>query len=333
MVKRFVSFTLLIVMISVCFLSGCRKTENGSQLSSDPTAAPTEEPTPEPTRAPKQNVAKVIFILGQSNAVGATLYAPLENTVGKDKFRQLSKGYENIKHLFFCEAGGADGVNNLTNISKKKEFNFEALSKMRCKLGQSWMSQMFGPEVGMAEYLSVNYPDETFYIVKVAKGGVSINSSWLDDGYCYKIFLDYRDKIMNVLKDAGYTPEVVAICWMQGENEATAESDANRYLEYQSDLAERVRRDLAEYAPYGGIPFVDAGISSNWSYYKTVNGFKREYADSSDLNYYFDTMELGYTYNKEPKGGVDYAHFDSESVWLLGQKFAEVAMQAYEKVK
>lgn len=330
--KKRIAFALAVLMVLCLVLPSCNN-DNGKPV---PTAAVTEEPTAEPTPMPTvepepENIAKIILMIGQSNAVGATLYDALRNEVGKEKYREISKGYETVKHAWYCEAGGANGQNVGTNIKfNKTDVEIDKFFK-NVKFGQSWTTSMFGPEVGMAEYLSTTFPEETFYIVKVAKGAVSINSSWLEDGFCYGKMVDAMNLTVDCLKRAGLEPRLIAICWMQGEDEGCSEASSLKYGEYQADLVERLRERYKDLGPSTGIPFIDAGISSNWKFYKNINQCKRDFAETSPLNYYFDTMEMGLTYNKEPKGGVDYAHFDSESVFLLGQKFAELAVKGYEE--
>ena len=39
-------------------------------------------------------------------------------------------------------------------------------------------SWLFGPELALAAYLSENYPDEQFYIIKYAIGGTAMDTQW-----------------------------------------------------------------------------------------------------------------------------------------------------------
>jgi len=322
---KIISILLCIVLLCGSF-SACT-IGNKSVETPMPTAEPTEAPTPEPTVDPAK-VAHVILLLGQSNAVGATLYAPLQNQMKKDDYNLISnKGFDNIRMAYFAEAGCADGASGMysTNINFNKHDKTVDQFFKKVKLGMSWTSSMFGPEVGMAMYLNETFPDQKFYIVKVAKGAVSINSSWVDGKYCWEKMKTVWDACLEAFANSDLVPQVDAICWMQGEDEGCEEKTALAYLEYQTDLVARLRSYFEPYANRKGIIFADAGISSYWKYYKEVNNCKRQFAELSPLNLYFDTMEAGYTYNKEPVGGVDYAHFDSKYVIKLGKKFAEMA--------
>ena len=332
--KKFINIVLIAAII--CTLSvSCKDNPVKSAETEAPvvTEQATEAPTEVPTEEPEpENVAKVILLLGQSNAVGATLYEPLRKSLGSDGFKALTKGFENVRIVYFAEAGNAEGTDYQTNLKEKKLGTYTVSTLFsKVKLGQSWTNVMFGPEVGMAQYLTENCPDETFYIIKVAKGSITLKGSFTEGGYCYEKMKYVVDESFKVLEAEGYTPQIISICWMQGENEACSEDSANNYGDDLAGLAADLRTLYAKYAPRGGIAFIDAGISSYWKYYKTVNAAKAAFAETSDLNYYFDTMELGYTYKNEPAGAPDYCHFDSDCVLLLGQKFAEYVLTAYNK--
>lgn len=313
--------------------------ETTSAPTEEPTTEPTTEPTaePTPTQEPEDKTAKIIIIAGQSNAVGATLTTPLKSAVGSTRYNKFRKGYENIRIAYFAEAGGANGAagSYRTNINYTAG-NVQPLDKVFVKtsLTNSWTVQMFGPEVGIAEYLNEKYPDETFYIVKVAKGGVSVASSWKNSGYCYKKLKETMTICCESLKAEGYTPELFSICWIQGENEALSQQQASSYDTIVADVAERMRKDFGKYSSTGNIAFIDAGISDspNWTYYKEVNEGKKKYSETSDLNYYFGVIEAGLEYKNEPASGPDLAHYDSGSVVKLGNIFGEYIEKAYKQI-
>lgn len=322
--KKSVTVVLTLVLLAV-FCSSCAdgRIEDGA-------AEATEQPTAEPTREPEDPMrAKVIVIAGQSNAVGATFHSNLIKSLGRDVYKKYRAGFENVKLAFYCEAGGKDGENANSNFDANADGTqmiddvFDSVT-----LGQSWNNIYFGPEVGMAEYLSEHYPEETFYIIKVAKGDVSIPSHWQEDGACYQKLREALNVCLTALENEGYHPQIISFCWMQGENDAGTDELTAAYRQNLEDMIERFRRDYAAYAPVRGIPLIDAGISSHWKNYEQINAIKKEFADSSVNNYYFDTMAEGLTYDKEPE---DLAHFDSDSVVKLGALFASYVMQAYER--
>lgn len=321
-IKRCAAMGLTLALLAAC--SSCAGEKRGG--GSTPTDVPTEAPTAEPTQEPEDPMrAKIIVIAGQSNAVGATEHSYLLESVGREAYLKYKAGVESVRLVFYCEPGGANGANSNSNYRPKaqKVPTVEELFDP-VKLGQSWNGIFFGPEVGMAEYLSEHYPDETFYLIKVAKGDVSIPSHWQEDGACYQKLKQTMDYCLNVLEGEGYHPQIISFCWMQGENDANNDELTAAYRKNLEDVVARFRNDYAAYAPSKGIPLIDAGISSYWKNYEQVNAAKKDFADSSEINYYFDTMAEGLTYDQDP----DPYHFDADSVIKLGALFASYTMKA-----
>jgi len=365
--KNFNLLSILSIILMFTMLTGCGGTKSsktaepkhtneatqttapGTTEGSTETTSATETPsttettvstkTPETTATPDstEKTANIIILAGQSNAVGATLKAPLKNTVGNERYDEIRKGYKNIKIAYFAEAGGANGAAGTfrTNIDYTAG-KVQPLNKVFTKtnLTNSWTTQMFGPEVGIAEYLTEKYPDKEFFIVKVAKGGVSVADSWKANGYCYKKLKETMDICCSSLEAAGYTPRLFSICWLQGENEALNLSQAKQYDTIVSGVAERMRKDFSKYSADGKIAFIDGGISDSslWKYYKEVNAGKEAYSKTSELNYYFSVIEAGLEYKNEPAGNPDLAHYDSASVVKLGNILGEYIDTAYKNL-
>lgn len=325
------------LVIGAC---GCEKggnSENGgdNNATAAVTSNPTEEPTPEiteipvPTRDPAdtRKTANIVLLIGQSNAVGVAHNQYLEKKIPSKDYRRAKTGYNNVKILYWAEAGGAEGEKNtyLTNMKTIPEEGDMTIGNVfkNVKLGQAWRSFIFGPEVGIAKYLSDNHADEEFYIVKVAKGSVAIGDSWLEGQYCYEKMVSFMDVAVKTLEKENLRPELAAVCFMQGENEATEEKAAEEYYESLSDLVKRIRTKYNDISAPGGIRFIDAGIMEMRPFAKKINETKAKFADESNLNYYFSTVEMGLHTDQEPEGNVDIDHYDAESMWQLGQKFGE----------
>ena len=328
--KKTVTAAIMLILGLLMLFSGCSPADRPSGgKDADSTAAYVETATPRGTHPPaKENVAKIILVMGQSNAVGASLCAPLKDILDPEAYSRANRGYENVRISYYA------GEPTATNFSAKrleKETVRSLFDKVR--FGRALTGVCFGPEVGIAEAFTAAYPDDTLYVIKVARGGTSLSPSFLEGGPLYEKAVEMVEGCCGVLEREGYSPEIISICWMQGENEALNPTTAQNYKNDLSKMVPLLRKAFAKYAPYGGIPFIDAGISSYWAYHETVNSIKKEYAETSDINYYFSTIDLGYTYDKEPADNPDLAHFDSESAWLLGQEFLKYAMEAYEKVK
>jgi hypothetical protein len=145
---------------------------------------------------------------------------------------------------------------------------------------------------------------------------------------------ELKNHFPNILahcKEKNYDAEIGAICWMQGESDTT-DFKASHYYENQMAFASYLREDLAEYAADGGIYFIDAGIS-NSPYcepaYPEINEAKEKFAEQSEMNLYFSTIDLGFTIHKEPEGEPDWGHYDSLSELALGRKFGELVVNTY----
>ncbi len=256
--------------------------------------------------------AKVILLLGQSNASGCSLVEYLQQNLDAAEFAKLEAGFENVK-INFC-------IDN-QKYSSGGQFVPVDLS---CSCGPG----CFGPEVGMAQVLSSAFPEEEIFILKFTMSGYSLNHHWLYDGkpaWIYEAALTFIRQYMASLSEAGYDADLQAIAWMQGESDTSGEKAA-RYFENQVAFVSYLRSDLAEFAK-GEIYFVDAGIS-NSPYcepgYPAVNGAKRRFAELSPYNLYFDTIEMGLTTLYEPVDEPDLGHYDSLSELALGQKFGQL---------
>lgn len=278
------------------------------------------------TEKDPENVAKVIILSGQSNAVGTSVNYSLQQNIGKDEYSKYSAGFSNVKILFYNECLDASG---------KVVFSQKSASFVDVKPGQGVNPTMFGPELGLAVYLSETYPDETFYIIKCATGGATLYDHYnpttkgTDSNECL-ITLDKQiENGLKLLEDEGLTPKIVGMLWMQGESDANLASQAYNYYELETALIAHVREKYADYASVRGIAFIDAAISNSgmWSNYLALNYSKILLSRDSHLNYFIDTNAHGLTTLEENN---DYAHYDSTSMLLLGQLFGQTLSEAID---
>lgn len=261
---------------------------------------------------------KVILLLGQSNASGCSAGLFLKENIGEEAYSIYEKGYENVL-INYC-------IDNHNSSSNGKFVKVD----MTCGA----YGGAFGPEVGMAEVLSANFPDEQIVILKYTMSGYTINYHWLlkyERGDIYKAFLVFVNTYMDYLTEKNYDAKIGAICWMQGESDTT-EFKASRYYENQVRFVEYLRSDLEIYSSKDGIYFIDAGIS-NSPYcepaYEEVNEAKERFAALSSLNLYFSTIDLGFTIHKEPADNPDWGHYDSLSELELGREFGKRIVDIY----
>lgn len=277
------------------------------------------------TEKDPEDVAKVIILSGQSNGVGTSSTAYLYQKLGANEYKKYSDGFENIKILYYSELLDASHVIQHTQHSD---------TFVNVKVGQGVTANMFGPELGLAAYLSETYPDETFYIIKYAAGGATIHDHFnpIDDGSYGECFVKLDQNIekgLALLEAEGLTPKIVGMLWMQGESDANLASQAYGYYELETALIAHIREKFADHASVRGIAFIDAAITDSgmWSNFLALNYSKVLVSRDSHLNYFIDTNDYGLTTMFENN---DFAHYDSESMLLLGRLFGETLSKAID---
>lgn len=263
-----------------------------------------------------ENKVKVILLAGQSNATGSSRTNYLKNNVSEEEYEKYVNGFSNVKILY---TNGTVSSGAITHSTLTEEF-------VDTKLGQGYQTYSFGPELGLAEYLSEAYPDETVYIIKYAIGSTGLFAHWNPTETERSVCLDnFNAKIelgLSLLEDEGYDPEIVAFLWMQGEADASTFYRAHSYFDLQKALVEGIREKYADYTAEGGIAFVDAAISDSgyWASWYLLNIIKERYSKESSINYFIDTNAAGLTTLYENN---DLAHYDSMSMLQLGNLFGQ----------
>ena len=270
------------------------------------------------TEKDPEDTAKVIILSGQSNAVGTSTNAFLYQKVGSAEYTKYSQGFDNVKILY---------VNEFLNSSYTIVPGQKTTDFVVAKVGQGVQANMFGPELGLAKYLSETYPDETFYIIKYAAGGATMFDHYnaTTEGAhneCLGKLDDTVESGLALLEAQGLNPKIVAMLWMQGESDANTAAQAYNYYELETALIAHIRNKFADYASVRGIAFIDAAISNSgmWSNFSALNYSKVLVAKDSHLNYYIDTNAHGLTTLYENN---DFAHYDSLSMIKLGELFGQ----------
>ena len=263
---------------------------------------------------------KVILLLGQSNATGCSLTSYLQQSVTEAEFAEFEQGYDSVRIHFSMD----DMKYNSSGAFVPVDLN--------CGAGTGY----FGPEVGMAQVLSQAYPDELVLILKFTMSGYSLHHHWLcagQRGSIYEAFLAFAQSSMNYLTSKNYDARIGAICWMQGESDTT-DYKASHYFDNQVAFVSYLRQDLSTWAEDGGICFIDAGISSSpycEPAYPAINEAKLRFSELSSLNYYFSTIDAGFTTLYEPEANPDLGHYDAKWELELGRMFGGLILQAYEE--
>ena len=264
--------------------------------------------------------AKVILLLGQSNATGSSITAYLQKNVPAEQFARYERGFDSVLINYCLDDHNATSNGQFVPVD------------LTCGATTGF----FGPEVGMAEVLSEAYPEETVFILKYTMSGYSLHHHWLcagQRGSIYEACMVFLTTRLDYLRQQGYDPRVEAICWMQGESDTT-DFKASHYYDNQVAFASYLRDDLSAYAPEEGIYFIDAGIS-NSPYcepaYPAINEAKVRFSELSPLNLYFSTIDLGFTIHKEPEGEPDWGHYDSLCELELGRVFGRMAVEVMKR--
>ena len=265
---------------------------------------------------------KVIFLLGQSNATGCSLTSYLRQDVSQEEYAEFERGYDSVRIHFSLDDKKYNSAGAFVPVD------------LNCGAGEGY----FGPEVGMAQVLAQAYPEELVLILKFTMSGYSLHHHWLcagQRGSIYEAFLAFAQSSMNYLVSKQYDARIGAICWMQGESDTT-DYKASRYFDNQVAFVSYLRQDLSTWAEDGGICFIDAGISSSLycePAYPAINEAKLRFSELSPLNYYFSTIDAGFTTLCEPEGNPDLGHYDALCELELGRMFGQLILQAYEDDK
>ena len=263
--------------------------------------------------------ARVILLLGQSNATGCSLTSYLQKGVQPGKYAEFQAGYPSVR-INYC----------LDDHKTTTHGDFLPVA-LDCGAGKGY----FGPELGMAEVLAEALPGEQIFILKYTMSGYSLHHHWLcagQRGSIYEACLDYVQTYMERLLSKNYDARIGAVCWMQGESDTT-DFKASHYLANQTAFVSYLREDLAKYARDGGIYFIDAGISDSpycLPAYPAINAAKEQFAALSPMNLYFSTIDAGFTTLHEPTENPDLGHYDALSELELGRVFGRLILETYE---
>lgn len=263
--------------------------------------------------------AKVILLLGQSNATGCSLTSYLQQNVAPEEYTEFETGYPSVL------------INYCMDDHKYSTQGAFIPVAVDCGAGTGY----FGPELGIAQTLAQAYPDEQIFILKYTMSGYSLHHHWLCDkqrGSIYEACMGFVRTYMDYLLSCNYDAKIGAICWMQGESDTT-DFKASRYYDNQVAFVSYLRTDLMQYAEDGGIYFVDAGISSSpycLPAYPAINEAKVHFSEQSPMNLYFSTIDAGLTTLYEPVGNPDLGHYDALSELQLGRMFGERIIKTYE---
>lgn len=284
---------LLLLLPCLLSFSGCAKQYKPKELD------------------PNVTYANVYLIMGQSNASGNAKQSFLEN---------------NQPELYQKYLEGNSKVLITRDVDDQIDTNY-----VPTKFGFGNNSEMFGPEIGMAETLE-QYEGKS-YIIKATCGGSCLQAHYVNKlgtkQALYNRYIRFIKQQLKALEDMNFIPRVRGVFWMQGESDSFKEY-ASTYYEAEKYLLKYLRLDLNEWI-YDHFNFVDAYISTKslWPDPDSINKAKQKLADNNEHCYCFKTngedetaidLTLKSISGEDPD---DAAHYDSASMILLGKTAAQ----------
>ncbi len=172
----------------------------------------------------------------------------------------------------------------------------------------------FGPEVGFAQVMKPAF--NTGLIIKFTAPGMGLEQYFLSpsgggakEGYV---------RLLRTIRDA-FNPAnayLAGVIWMQGETDATALNTANDYAKNLMCLISDLRRDTK----YPSLRFVIGKIHTSpyWPFAYIVRATQDSVAKVCANVKDFETEDLAL--------GADNAHFNAQSEYILGVRFAEAML-------
>jgi hypothetical protein len=281
---------------------------------------------------PEKRTLKVFILAGQSNAVG---YNNIHEFHGsKENYRIVFRKRSAI--LFWPGSNARDGF---ANRWTRLQVGVSDISDQ-----PSFSKACFGPEIGFGETISEELPNEDVAIIKYAVGatGIARSKDYQDYIPALKGFDDkgknwhppvdaedagilYRDLMTNIhtalasLKQTGRNFEISGFIWMQGEHEAgISRTMANDYGKLLTLFMDSVRHDLA----VRKLPFVIGEINSHTWAFADIGRERQAAACRNETN-----CLLIKTTDLSRKGVGGLAHFDADSMLILGSRFAQGMLQ------
>ena len=272
-----------------------------------------------------QEEISVIVLAGQSNMEGNTWSQYVSTSYGfsEEEVTRIKTGYEGITMSYRCFWNGNP------NAGTDSYGLFQPV-----KLGQANTINKFGPEIGIADYLTEQGLSGEVALIKYAVGASALDpaaNEWgspssgrAKNGKWYDAMLELVSSGLETLEmDTGKKPVIKAMCWMQGEADAGNASYRNNYFTNLINFVGDLRNEWEEDSKEGGFTFIDAYISQYWNGYMQINGAKSEFEDYDDNSLLIDTIAEGLEYSTQPVGNVDYYHYDASSMFKLGRLFGE----------
>ena len=182
--------------------------------------------------------------------------------------------------------------------------------------GYTESGKQYGPEVSFGKAMHELYPNDDIYLVKYADGGTSLANHWNPDGTGarYNTFKTAADAAIQNLINAGHTPKICGMLWMQGESDALNHDYAVAYENNLKNFIAEVRDDFNT----PDMPFVLGRITTYFGSYAdnaVVRNAQLAVAGNLKNVSWFNTDDLSWV-------GAYAGHYGTEGQIILGQRFA-----------
>ena len=270
---------------------------------------------------------KVIVMAGQSNMVGHSYSKYL---TAPEQTAYESASFENVK--IYLSVNPYSASPNMTD-------SFVPVTGGMGRIPDDKTLSAFGPEYGLAAYLTKTYPGETFYIIKDATGGTTLYDRWYSPSsaeYLGKEYAADTDNLyahliervhggMNLLLST-MDAEIVSFMWMQGESDANASAHPGDYLTLWKNFVGDLEKELADYLPDVGMSVIQGGITKYWTYYGDMNFAKWLYAEENSNAYYLDLADADWA--TVHRDNTDYAHYDAATMMRFGEEMGKLFSKA-----
>jgi hypothetical protein len=145
-----------------------------------------------------------------------------------------------------------------TPLSEVKFWNNSQWVALRGGFGDGTSGTLFGPEIGFGHRLHELYPKDDIYLVKYGLTSTNLAVDWNPNGagIRYNIFKSTADAALKNLANAGLSPTIAGMIWMQGENDALNSTYAAAYRNNLVNLISTVRSQFST----PDMPFVDGRV-------------------------------------------------------------------------
>ena len=172
-----------------------------------------------------------------------------------------------------------------------------------------------------AKYISKLFPDRKIGIIPAAVGGTPI-SSWKINGKDIHSDKHPYDDAVIMAKNAQRYGRIIAVLWHQGESDVAAQTAD--YKEKLRKVVKNFRRDLGL---DDSIPFIAGDMAS---FYQKDIADNIQIVDNAIAELTRELPGFFSVTTKDLNHRGDNLHFDSESLYKLGERYYSAYKQAVE---